>query len=462
VIGLLTCFWIAGQPASPVWALEEIRLVNGARLSGYLVDESAAGYRFRVVRRPPGRPTVTLTSLFPKSEVAGVARLPDAERTLLRDRLADLDRVEHSERHRLADLDLKPEAWLGKSAAAKRYDGESFVLISNADEDITRRAALRLEQIFTAYARYLPARTATIRPVTMLLAPSRADFESLLPGRSIANPAIYDAAAHRIVIGSDLRVLSSDLAAARLHHAQQLGLVDDYDRRIRELYKNAPQAERDRHSKTATDQRAKVQAADRANDRRFDEATATLFALMYHETFHAYVSASVYTAATPAELAAGTATGPLPRWLNEGLAQLFETAILDGRELRVGHADRARLERIQNALRTGKAETVLVPIERLLTASAEDFVAAHATQKETTDAMYLTAWAIAFHVTFEKRLLATPAFDDSVRSINRGGDPVAAFAALVSSDPKTYALELREYLQTLQPDGSRKKPSTTR
>jgi len=33
----------------------------------------------------------------------------------------------------------------------------------------------------------------------------------------------------------------------------------------------------------------------------------------------------------------------VPLWLDEGLAQIFETALVEAGELRVGHAERSRL-----------------------------------------------------------------------------------------------------------------------
>ncbi|CAN5555402.1 hypothetical protein BH11PLA2_BH11PLA2_05900 [soil metagenome] len=446
------------SPAQPTaWPLEEIQLANGAKLRGIILEESATGIRFRVIRRPPGRPTVTLTSFFPPGEVTGLTRLNDKDKATLKGKLAELDAVTQGERKRADELNLKPVEWLGKPNAAKQYDSEQFVLISSADDEVTRRAALRLEQIFTAYSRYLPPRVTTATPVTILLAPNREEYQGLLGGRTIVNPAVYDPAANRIVIGSELRTLSADVAAARLHHVQQLAVVDEYDKRIHELYKNAPKPERDRHIKTAADERAKVLAADRANDGKFDQATAKLFALLYHESFHAYVINHVYPPRTADEIKSGNGNGGLPRWLNEGLAQLFETAVLDGGELRVGHADTARLDRVQTAIKSDKANSVLAPIAEVLIARSDSYIAAHASQKEATDAVYLTGWAVTFHLAFERRLLGTKAFDEYLTHLNTGTDPRTAFEKLVGTDLDKYSQEVNSYMLKLRPDGSLRK-----
>src|SRR5262245_42453618 len=84
---LLMAAYSPGQ-APAAWPFDEITLANGAKLPGLLLEETAAGTRFRVVRRPPGRPTVTMTTFFPPAEVKEVKRLGDADRKILREKLA--------------------------------------------------------------------------------------------------------------------------------------------------------------------------------------------------------------------------------------------------------------------------------------------------------------------------------------------------------------------------------------
>src|SRR5438067_8296431 len=133
------------------WPMDALTLANGAKLAGLIVDESKAGIRFRVIRRPVGRPTVTLTSFFPPGEVREVKRLADADRKTLVDKLAELDATTTGERKRAEELKLTPSRRFER--AVLRYDSDQFVLSSTASEEITRRTAIRLEQIFTAYQR---------------------------------------------------------------------------------------------------------------------------------------------------------------------------------------------------------------------------------------------------------------------------------------------------------------------
>jgi hypothetical protein len=435
----LLALTLAQLPAGPApWRLDEITRTNGAKLVGLILDDSAAGVRFQVVNRSPGRPTVTFTTTVFPNEIAGIKKLADADRALLRERLADLDPKGVGERQRMDALDLKPADWLGRPGAAKRYDSDHFVLVSSAPEEITRRAAVRLEQIYTAYSRFLPPRHAAGRPTTVLLAPDPAEYRELVG--PVLNPAVFDPAANRIVLGTNLRRLGEELNKVRLYHEQQLATLKKYEDDLRKLYKQP--AELERHLRIVREERGRIAKAEKENDAAFDKAAQRPFALLYHESFHAYASNFAFPAAT----------GELPRWLNEGLAQIFETAILEAGELRVGHADADRLGRAQSLLKAGR----LVPITELLKAGKESFVALHADQKAASDRTYVTAWVVAFHLTFEKRLLGTERFDAYVSAASRG-DPVPAFEALVGGDAAGYEAELYAYLEKLMASGAGRK-----
>src|SRR5262249_24899919 len=145
------------------------------------------------------------------------------------------------------------------------------------------------------------------------------------------------------------------------------------------------------------------------NREAFQQMRRRQFQRLYHEAFHAYLARFVY----PRD------GGELPRWLNEGLAQIFETAIFEIGELRVGHADKERLQAAQTALGKG----TLLPLSDLLNTGAKQFVVAHAGEQQGSDRYYLASWALAFHLTFNRRVLGTAALDDYVKELERGVDP---------------------------------------
>src|SRR5262245_17624459 len=96
---LLPVAGLAADPvgAGPAWKLDEIVLKNGGTARGLILQETDQGIRFQVVRRLPGRPTVTLTTSYLTREVLTVRRLSDADRAALREKVAELDQTGEGE-----------------------------------------------------------------------------------------------------------------------------------------------------------------------------------------------------------------------------------------------------------------------------------------------------------------------------------------------------------------------------
>jgi hypothetical protein len=437
------------------WVFDEVALTNGARFQGMILKESPAGIDFQVVRRPPGRPTVTLTTFFAAREVAEVKRLTPMQRVRLKEQLADLDPTGSGERQRMEALELTPADWLDRPGAARRYESEQFVLVSGAADEVTRRAAVRLEQIYAAFARVLPPRYPAGRPTAVLLAGQSSDYEKLLggPAGRVLNPAVYDPVRNRIVCGTDLARLGEELTATQKRHAAQRARLDRYEADVRQLYKGM-KPDLERFEEIVSRERRRLYLADHANGVKFDKATRRLFALLYHEAFHSYAATFVYPPLPAADVRAGKGTGELPRWLNEGLAQLFEGAVVEGTELRVGLPDAERLEKVQDLLRGKGSPAGLVPVADLLRAGKDSFLAAHVDQRTAADRAYLTSWAMTYWLTFDRRAVGTREFEEYLIAVNSGGDPVEAFERWVGTDVKSAEKELHDYLMRLRVDGS--------
>ena len=449
----------AARPQPPAgfshWSFDEITVSNGAKYQGLIQLEDSRWVQVQLVRRPPGKPTITLTTRFARQEIKAIRKLNDADRAVLKERIADLDPDGAGERRRMESLELTPVEWLGRAAAAKRYDSDYFSLVSGASDEVTRRAAVRVEQIYTAFARFLPPTVPDGRPTVVYLAPDPDEYRKLLGPlgqEQLLNPAVYDAQTNRILCGSDLRRLGGQLQSALIHHSQELAALTKYEADLRRLYK---QPELGQHLAVAAKERRKVNAADRANGAQFDKSASRLFAVLYHEAFHAYASTFAYPPLSPADVTAGKGAGALPRWLNEGLAQVFETAVVEAGELRVDHADEDRLGRVKQRLKeSGSAG--LVPLGDVLAVGKDAFLAHHAAERAAADRAYLTSWALAYYLTLDRRVIGTEKFKEYLVSVNSGGDAKAAFAALVGQDLPAFEKDWHQFLGRLQPDGTQK------
>ncbi len=448
----------ASAPAQPApvlsnWPFDEITLKNGAKFQGLLLVELPDTIEFRSVYRLPGRPTVTLTTAFSKSEIAKTKWLSKEDREVLKEKLADLDPSGEGERKRMESLELVAANWPGKTGGARQYDSEHFTLVCTGTEELTRRSSVRLEQIYTAFARFLPPTVKSGKPTVLMLATDPDEYKALLGPLNeskLLNPAVYDPAGNRILCGTELKRLGDELQSARVHHAQQLAGLDRYEMNVKKLYKGDELA---RYVRMIAAERKRVFIADVNNGVKFDEATARLFALLYHEAFHAYVATFVYPPLKLEDVKAGKGTGELPRWLNEGLAQIFETAVVEAGELRADHPDRERLQRVKDWMK-GKNGGSLVPLGDLLATGRDAFLASHADQKAASDRAYLTSWALAHYLTFDRRVIGTEAFHNYLVALNSGGNPKEAFATLVGKDVAAFEKDWHSYLTRLQPNGT--------
>src|SRR5262249_20185036 len=154
------------------------------------------------------------------------------------------------------------------------------------------------------------------------------------------NPAFFDGQRNQVICLYELPRLSEELCRAYQQNKQQLERIKEQEAELSKVYKGKiPAALRAQ----IEEKRSKIDLANKKNERDFEASVDRLFQPLYHEAFHAYLANFVYPAKE----------GSLPCWLNEGLAQIFDSALLEAGELRVGHADAKRLEQVKTLLKKG-------------------------------------------------------------------------------------------------------------
>jgi hypothetical protein len=441
-------------PGSDDWKYDVVHRKRGVALRGLVVEQDARALQIRCISRKPGSPTVVFTENVPRGDVAHLELLGEAERKVLEQRLESLKREREVLAGRLRALDPKmkaagkssdafdlwPAAWPGDAKVkALSYQSTHFRLISNCRPELVQLASIHLEEVYAAYVRCLPPRTASARATTVLLTGSLAEYQAIVKSRglNLFNPAFYDPNHNQVVCGSDLERLCDDLEKVRKEHAALRQKINDTKAELAKIYRGKVPAEL---LAPLLDAEKRFGRTEMRNDKTFARRRDRLFTRLYHEAFHAYLSTFVYP----------SREGALPLWFNEGLAQIFETAIVEVGELRVGHADEERLKAIRMALAHGK----LLPLHDLLRSAPNHFQVAHRSDQLVSDRYYLASWGLAFYLTFEKRLLGTKALDDYVAALKRGGNVVECFVNLVGKPLPQFEKEYQQYLVKLRRDGT--------
>jgi hypothetical protein len=432
------------------WKYDTVYLKNGTSYRG-LVSQRGGGVRMWCIVRNPGRPAVFYRLDFAEDEIARVEMLPDDEHEKLRQRFEAL-REEHrrfpdpwriieSEEAAIPGADkikLQEIPWRGdEKTKALAYRSTYFELESNAARRIVLVAAGQLEQVYAAYAHRLPPR-AKGRPTTILLPRSWADYQALVrgQGRNLLNPAFFDPDKNQIVCAFDWKHMSEELQRVHGEHFQQLEKAKKCEAELRKAYKGDIPADL---RAVLVEQCRRIQDAERHNHETCARARQHLFQRLFHEAFHAYLLNFVYP----------PRNGELPRWLNEGLAQIFEAAVFEVGELRIGHADPGRLKAVGGAL----DNNALLRLADLLRSKPEQFLVSHDGDRRMSDRYYLASWALAFYLTFDRKLIGTPALDTYVHQLQRGTDPLEAFRELTGQPLSAFERDFLHYLNHLHSDG---------
>jgi hypothetical protein len=450
-------FVVSAEARADDWKFDVVVLKPGPGvtddnrvLKGLLLDyrEGADEVEIRVIHRAEGEPTrVEPSSFFKRSRIESIEPLDADERAVLERRVRALTQSRDELTRRIRETKLDPiDIDFGKAGKKKgfRYqdEGEHFVLESNVKEEVFRRSVERLALVYNAFTHTLPPHETSGKPTAILLAGTQGDYQALLKERGLNffNPAFYDAARNQIVCGTDLVRLGEVLEQARQDNQK---VADDLAKRKKELEKLYKGKVPPEVMRPIAEGERQLAAARAGNNKLFDDATRVLFQRLYHEAFHAYLANFVYTGER----------AEMPRWLNEGLAQVFETAIFEGDEVRLGRPDPVRLKSAK------KAAGELVPLKDLLRSSPKQFIVAHASDKETSDRYYLTSWALAYYLASDGKVLNTKKLDDYCRATRARDDPLETFLALVGvrgDGLAGFEEKFHAYVRNLQPNGTTK------
>ncbi len=440
------------QPPDGVWKLEAIVLKDGKEYRGLLEARSERQIDFAEIVQRPGKRTYAIVRGIEPAQVARVSLLPKADHQALVGRFRQLRYWAVIEAGRMEEVRLRTVTRGGKSVLI--YDADWFTLVSTADEESTRRCVVRIEQIFRAFRTLLPPRVEMPRRVEITLYASLDEFRQELKSLDfdLGTPAFYVPQQSRIVAASELSEYARRLKHVR-GEAQALtreyeAMEQGFDDRLSELSDELKRAGFGRREITAElslrksvfkkekeELLARVTEQMRQNEARFADVTGAMFRRLYHEALHAYLDNVVY----PSD------EFHVPRWLHEGLAQVFESGQLEGDSLRLDAADPLQLARLQADLRSGDR----LRLAELLTAEGAAYSGRH--DAVTRRRHYLYAWGVAHHLVFRENLLAGGALDRYVADKRQDELPVEHFERLVARPLEKWETDWRAAMLELSP-----------
>jgi hypothetical protein len=449
----------AGTRPSAAWKLERVILPGGKAYEGLVAAEGPAEIEFVEVHRPTGKPMHLVVRSIDRKSIETWSRLNSVDRAELGERIEGFRNRARIEARRMEDLRLTPIRRDG--TVYWQYQGEWFSLESTADETMTRRSIVRIEQVFTAYRQILPPRATAHKRLQILLFGDTDRYREFLGGLGLdlENPAFFAADFNLVVAGSDLNRFVAQLAKVRREHQNQRQeyekLLADAPDRLRELNEQlrragVPADERQRVA--AAEQRRwkdivahldqRTKAADRRNAERYQEVAGQMFHRLNHEAFHAYLENFVYP----------HALYDVPRWLNEGLAQTFEGGLLEADMLRLDAPSPRRLSELQRDLLAPRPLT----LEELLSADANMFLSAHRGNAASASRLYLYSWGLAYYLAFEQPLLGSKKLERYVSSESAAKSDVERFEELVGTPLAEFERQWRATMLGLAQNGRNK------
>lgn len=446
----------ATQPAphadeAPEWKFDVLELKDGRVYHGLVLAEHDAEIEFAEIFRPPGRPMFAVIHPVTPQQVATKTLVSGRERERLSARFQQFRNRARIEAGRMEDVALE---WTADERGERwTYRGPWFELESTADESMVRRCVVRAEQIFRAYRQLLPPVSQHRNGLRLLIFGSLDEYQRHLSeyGLTFASPAWFSQAENLVVAGGELNAFSQRLRQTRAQNEevrrQYKILKSSFPQRLETVIRqmkergySAVQIEQEVKLRSAAWQREYDEATSRLdlaaiqNEAAFAKVTGQLFAQLYHEAFHAYVENYV----------CGEAGITFPHWLNEGLAQIFETCQIEADSLRIDAPDRKRLAGLQNDLR-GEAP---LAIQDIIHSDRQKFL--NPSSDRAAQRYYLYSWGLAYYLVFDQDGLRPDAFETFLRNPKEFG-PAARFTRLIDMPIAKFERLWREAMLAMRP-----------
>lgn len=429
---------LASETSSTSPRFDVLVLKNGSRMEGVLVSESPAGIRFKVVLKRSSGPSQLLETEFTPEEIAHLERLSPSQRqetiTLLARWTSAVSRQLEKERalrlSTLTDQDGKP--------AGHRTKTRWFTITSDINEEFLRQLTVRLEDLLTAAAAPFAAAESAQPAIHIAIFRRWEDYAAWQRRRRlrVLNPALYDPQRKELAAACDVDELFQQLERERQRTKGTLAQLDDFDQKLRRHFAGGPPVE---VLGRLREQRWQMLTALTENEALLERQKAGFFVVLAHEAAHAFLDVAVLPHQTQT----------MPRWLNEGIAQLFENVVVEDGQAFWGRTDAERLRAAQQLLRRREWPG----LSDVLRDDPTRFKVGHVTQTLQADRHFLAAWALTHWLLVHR---ATPIAAVKRYAIVAGqeADKLTPFSTLVEMPIAAAEAAWLDWLERARPDGT--------
>ena len=407
-----------------------LKLKSGEEHQGLVVSEDDKKVVFDLIVSGKNFSKTMLTqTTFPRDEIAELKQLSDTQRALARSQLASLDTQAKDDVQSEQNVKIESYEWdakePGKKIQCKKVELDYFTLESDTNDDFMRKAAFRLGKVYGTYKQHFGMDRNQGSKVKVIIFNSMEEYQAAIGGQ-IKNPAFYAPDLKLISGGCDVARYEAEIAAIREYHVKLDRQLEALKRRINDDRTNIQalvnkfrdianqggkgltqegkammddinslkikaQLEMGELEKKARNAQDEIYGINRHNDIFFNDYTKLMFATLYHEGFHAFLDNFLF----PEDQ-----SKIVPRWLNEGLAQYFEAARIEGSRFVLGQEDRNKMA----LLRKFKKEGGLIPLDDIMMGGAADYMVHDITNLEHSTKNYLQAWLIVHWLGENNRL----------------------------------------------------------
>ncbi len=166
-----------------------------------------------------------------------------------------------------------------------------------------------------------------------------------------------------------------------------------------------------------------------------DHPRSQVFSVLQHEGFH--------------QFAYNYIGGDLPVWVNEGLAQYFEDGIIVRQSMKLGIANKQRIDRVRAAIEADAA----IDFDRLLTISGHDWGATLNRDPREAALLYAQSWSVVYFLIHGEGGKFRGAFEKYLQSVGSGRESGRAFReAFGSNDTAPFKRRWEQFARQQQPD----------